>query len=95
MFEHGIDLQSAVDLAVEMVAQRVKDYKDLKANLPSFGSDIDIQLATYLKGLEHFTQGTILWYYSVPSKCRLFYYYGLANSNWMIINPLLDHRVLS
>jgi len=70
MIERNINLQGAVDLLTDMLAQRVQDYVDLKATLPSWGPDVDAPLAIYLKNLEHFVQGTILWYYSVPRYFR-------------------------
>jgi len=70
MLQHNIDVQGAVDIATKMIAQRVADYVDLKRRLPSFGPDIDGELARYLKALEHFTQGTVAWYYASPRYFR-------------------------
>jgi len=53
-----------------MLAKRVNDYVELKAALPSFGPEADAQLAIFLKNLEHFVQGSIMWYYSVPRYFR-------------------------
>ena len=68
MVERKLDLQSAVDLLVDMLVNRVEEYARLRKQLPSFGPDIDAELAKYLKNLEHFVQGTVLWYYLSPSE---------------------------
>jgi hypothetical protein len=62
-----MDLQSAVDTLTEMIAQRVRDYAELKASLPSFGTEVDAELARYLAELEHETYGSVRWYYESPS----------------------------
>lgn len=71
MVENNLDLQGGVDLLTDMLAKRVDEYVELKNQLPSWGPEVDGPLAIYLKNLEHFVQGTVLWYYSVPSKVFL------------------------
>ncbi|KJA21771.1 hypothetical protein HYPSUDRAFT_202683 [Hypholoma sublateritium FD-334 SS-4] len=66
MVEHNIDLQSAIDLLTNMLDERVKEYLALKQSLPSFGTKVDIQLSRYHTALEHFVQGTVVWYYMSP-----------------------------
>ncbi|KAF8553877.1 terpenoid synthase [Imleria badia] len=68
MHEYNVGLQAAIDILTEMLAQRVEDYIELKNQLPSFGPDVDRELARYLHALENFVQGTVLWYYLSPSK---------------------------
>lgn len=60
MVERNVELQEAVDILTEMLAERVTDYLKLKASLPSFGAEVDAMLAKYHKGLEHFVQGTVV-----------------------------------
>ena len=67
MAERHLNLQGAVDLLTDMIAQRVQDYVGLKEKLPSFGPDVDQNLDVYLKALENFVQATIVWYYLSPS----------------------------
>ncbi|THH09110.1 hypothetical protein EW146_g8788 [Bondarzewia mesenterica] len=64
MVERRVDLQTAIDLLTDMLSERVRDYANLKTKLPSFGREIDAQLVIYHKNLEHFVQGTIVWYYA-------------------------------
>lgn len=63
MVERNVDLQGAIDVLTNMIADRVDEYVDLKSRLQSFGPKVDIQLHRYLEGLEHFVQGTVVWYY--------------------------------
>lgn len=71
MVERNTDLQDAIDIVTDMVADRVTEYIDLKSRLPSFGSRVDAELHRYLKGVEHFVQGTIVWYYDSPRKHQI------------------------
>lgn len=68
MHERNVGLQAAIDILTEMLAQRVEEYVALKSQLPSFGADVDRELARYLHALENFVQGTVLWYYLSPSE---------------------------
>jgi len=70
MDERRVGLQEAIDILTEMLSQRVNEYLALKASLPSFGSNVDRELSRYIEALEHFTQGTVLWYYSSPRYFR-------------------------
>ncbi|KAF5374219.1 hypothetical protein D9758_004664 [Tetrapyrgos nigripes] len=64
MEEKDLDLQDAIDYVIQMLNDRVDDYRALKKSLPSFGPCVDAELARYLRALEHFVQGTVVWYYS-------------------------------
>ncbi|KAI0742449.1 isoprenoid synthase domain-containing protein [Daedaleopsis nitida] len=63
MIERDCDLQTAVDVLTDMQAQRVADYVRYKAQLPSFGPEVDTELARYNAAIEQYTQGTVVWYY--------------------------------
>ena len=73
MIERDCDLQTAVDVLSEMLAQRVADYARFKAQLPSFGAEVDAELARYNKAIEQYTQGTVVWYYYSPRKSACFH----------------------
>ena len=66
MAERNVDLQPAIDILTEMLATRENDYAQLKRQLPSFGAEVDQQLEIYHENLEHFVQGTVVWYYNSP-----------------------------
>ncbi|KAL4256657.1 Terpene synthase [Pleurotus pulmonarius] len=64
MVEHKLNLQDAIDRVVQMLRDRIVDYVELKKCVPSFGPDIDSELLRYLRYLENYVQGTVVWYYS-------------------------------
>ncbi|KAH8918639.1 terpenoid synthase, partial [Atractiella rhizophila] len=66
MVQHDVDLQTAVDMLTDMVAQRVKEYELLKTQLPSWGPKVDAEVAKYNKAVEHLVQGCVVWYYHSP-----------------------------
>ncbi|KAI8992770.1 isoprenoid synthase domain-containing protein [Trametes punicea] len=68
MTERDTDLQGAVDILTDMLAQRVADYARYKSQLPSFGTEVDAELARYIKAMEKYTQGTTVWYHKSPRK---------------------------
>lgn len=70
MHERDVGLQEAINILTDMLNQRVDDYLKFKSELPSFGADVDAELARYLHALENFTQGTVLWYYLSPRYFR-------------------------
>ena len=69
MLELDCDLQTAIDVLTDMFAQRVADYVQFKSQLPSFGPEVDSELARYHKAIEQYTQGTVVWYYYSPRTC--------------------------
>ncbi|KAI0705976.1 terpenoid synthase [Cerioporus squamosus] len=70
MLERDCDLQTAVDVLTDMLAQRVADYARYKSQLPSFGPEVDAELARYNTAIEQYTQGTVVWYYYSPRYFR-------------------------
>ena len=69
MLEHDVDVQSAINIVTDMLADRVDDYANYKKQLPSFGAELDLELARYFKALEQYVQGTVIWYYESPRAC--------------------------
>jgi hypothetical protein len=66
MVERQVELQEAIDIVVDMLDSRVKEYTELKTKLPSFGQKVDLELTKYHTALEHYVQGTVVWYYLSP-----------------------------
>ena len=66
MIERDCGLQAAIDTLTDMLSQRLVEYEKFKAQLPSFGPEIDVELARYIKAIEQYTQGTVVWYYTSP-----------------------------
>ncbi|EGO03037.1 hypothetical protein SERLA73DRAFT_165924 [Serpula lacrymans var. lacrymans S7.3] len=82
MIEHNVGLQAAIDILTDMLADRVAEYTELKKQLPSFGPAVDTELMRYLEALEHFVQGTVLWYYLSP---RYFRTIDISNREDLIV----------
>jgi len=87
MLEKGLDLQSAIDFATDMVRARVKEYVNLKSEVPSFGSETDEEVARFIKALEHWVQGSVVWYYESP---RYFRDIDISVKNNLMV-PLMRH----
>ncbi|KAF9476263.1 terpenoid synthase [Pholiota conissans] len=66
MVERNLELQDAINALTDMLETRVAEYLALKKSLPSFGKEVDAQLRRYHGALEHFVQGTVVWYYMSP-----------------------------
>ncbi|MEP7286008.1 MAG: hypothetical protein ABI947_09595 [Chloroflexota bacterium] len=61
--EHQLTLQQAIDNAAQIFNERIQLYCDLEAQVPSFGTEIDGELARYLAGLRYWVRGNIDWSY--------------------------------
>jgi len=82
MLERDVDLQTAVNVVTKMLSDRVNDYVWWKKQLPSFSSEVDTELQRYLKALEQFIQGTVVWNYESP---RYFRGMDIANKEDLVI----------
>ncbi|KAF5381366.1 hypothetical protein D9615_008302 [Tricholomella constricta] len=61
MSEEGLDLQSAVDFVGTMCKQSIDRFVDDRANLPSWGPEIDKDVNTYVNGLADWIVGSLHW----------------------------------
>ncbi|KAJ1299261.1 hypothetical protein OPQ81_002698, partial [Rhizoctonia solani] len=61
MWHNQIGVQDAVDHANKLIESRLQDYLKAKANLPSFGPDLDGELTRYVQGVEYCIQACIDW----------------------------------
>lgn len=61
--QQQISLEEAVKLAAEMHDQKVKELLSLEAYLPSFGEEIDNEVAKYISGLHSWIRGNLDWYF--------------------------------
>ncbi|KAG2104282.1 isoprenoid synthase domain-containing protein [Suillus cothurnatus] len=66
----------AINILTEMLNQRVDDYIKIKSLLPSFGTDVDVELERYFHAMENFVQGAALWYYFSPR-----FFHGIDATN--------------
>ena len=66
-----VELQEAIDFAMDMLESRVSEYISLKSRLPTFGSEVNSELARYYVGIENLLQGGIVWSYLTPRAFNL------------------------
>ncbi|KIJ56936.1 hypothetical protein M422DRAFT_149816 [Sphaerobolus stellatus SS14] len=61
MKSYNTDLQGAVDRIGQMSAETVAKYLETKSKLPSWGEEIDKDVAAYIHGLEDWMAGSLQW----------------------------------
>lgn len=61
MKEQNISLQRAVDFVGDMVFDTMRKFEEDKSNLPSWGPEIDAQVAEYVLGMEQWVVGSFEW----------------------------------
>lgn len=61
MVQEGLDLQSAIDFVGRMCEQSINRFVADRANLPSWGPEIDRQVAIYVDGLADWIVGSLHW----------------------------------
>ncbi|KAJ8487526.1 hypothetical protein ONZ45_g9641 [Pleurotus djamor] len=61
MHEEGLDLQSAVDFVGQLCKQSIDRFNEDRANLPSWGPEIDRDVAIYVGGLADWIVGSLHW----------------------------------
>ncbi|KAL4242474.1 Terpene synthase [Abortiporus biennis] len=88
MLEHDLDLQTAINFVSSMLAKRVKEYMELKKQIPSFGPKVDEEIARYLTAIEHCIQGATRWYYGK----RYFRDLDITNRNFLVVPVFKSSR---
>lgn len=73
MWDKKLDLEGAMDYVDQLTRKRVQEYVDAKAQLRSFGPDLDDKVALYIRGIEYWVQGAIDWTFMTARKSRLGY----------------------
>lgn len=58
--EHGVELQRAIDVAVEMHDEAVRHFLELERNLPSFGEHSE-NVATLVTGVRRWIRANVDW----------------------------------
>lgn len=61
MMQEGLDLQSSVDFVGQLCKQSIDRFNDDRANLPSWGPEIDRQVDIYVDGLADWIVGSLHW----------------------------------
>ncbi|KAG9123248.1 hypothetical protein FRC07_015191 [Ceratobasidium sp. 392] len=66
MWNEGLGLEGAIDYVDKLLRKRLQEYVDAKAQLRSFGPEVDAQIAQYIQGVEYGVQGSISWTFMTP-----------------------------
>lgn len=61
MNQEGIDLQTAVDFVGNMCKQSIDRFNAERIQLPSWGPEIDREVAIYVDGLADWIVGSLHW----------------------------------
>lgn len=61
MHQEGVDLQTAVDFVGNMCKQSIDRFNEDRARLPSWGPEIDRDVAIYVDGLANWIVGSLHW----------------------------------
>lgn len=61
MREQGLDLQDAVDYSGQLCKSAIQRFEDNRAILPSWGEEVDRQVAIYIQGMQDLIVGTLHW----------------------------------
>ncbi|KAF8135132.1 isoprenoid synthase domain-containing protein [Boletus edulis] len=61
MREQGLDLQGAVDYVGALCKGTIQRFEDNRAILPSWGGELDKQVAIYVQGLQNWIVGSLHW----------------------------------
>ena len=61
MREQGLDLQGAVDYVGALCKGTIQRFEDNRAILPSWGEELDKQVAIYVEGLQNWIVGSLHW----------------------------------
>ncbi|KAG2046914.1 terpenoid synthase [Suillus hirtellus] len=61
MVKEGLDLQGAVDYCGRLCNISLQRFEENRANLPSWGEEVDKDVAKYVEGLQNWITGTLQW----------------------------------
>jgi hypothetical protein len=61
MREQGLDLQGAFDYSGQLCKSAIQRFEDNRAALPSWGEEVDRQVAIYVQGLLDVAVGSLHW----------------------------------
>ncbi|KAF8076926.1 terpenoid synthase [Lyophyllum atratum] len=61
MEQHHIHIQAAMDLAGYHCVEAINTYRENKKSVPSWGAEVDQDVAEYMRGVEFFMSGILEW----------------------------------
>jgi hypothetical protein len=62
MHQQNVHLQAAIDFVGDLCMQSIDRFNDIRSHLPSWGPQIDEDVAKYAEGLSNWMMGTLHWY---------------------------------
>ncbi|KAG8772965.1 hypothetical protein FRC12_002811 [Ceratobasidium sp. 428] len=66
MCNEQLDLEGALEYVDKLLRKRLQRYVDAKAQLRSFGPELDARIKQYVQGIEYGVQGSISWTFMTP-----------------------------
>jgi 5-epi-alpha-selinene synthase len=60
--QEQFSIEKAIERVTEIHDQEVRSLIDLEASLPSFGEELDTELAKYISGMHNWIRGNLDWY---------------------------------
>ncbi|KAG2031502.1 isoprenoid synthase domain-containing protein [Suillus americanus] len=63
MHDRGLDLQGAMDCAGQMCKDAIRRFESYRPILPSWGEEVDRQVAVYVEGLQNWMIGSLHWHF--------------------------------
>ncbi|KAG1857771.1 isoprenoid synthase domain-containing protein [Suillus subluteus] len=66
MHNRGLDLQGAMDYTGQMCKDAIQHFESNRSILPSWGEEIDRQLAIHIEGLQNWMVGSLHWHLNTP-----------------------------
>lgn len=63
-YQQQIPLELAIKRAIEVHDQEVQELIKIQASLPSFGEELDVELAKYISGMYAWIRGNLDWYFN-------------------------------
>ncbi|KAF8509108.1 terpenoid synthase [Hysterangium stoloniferum] len=66
MKNYDLDLQSAIDRIGDICIKAINDYRQARAQFPSYGPEIDAQLSLFFHGLQSWMSGNLEWSFETP-----------------------------
>ncbi|KAG1814749.1 isoprenoid synthase domain-containing protein [Suillus subaureus] len=67
MREQGLDLQGAVDYSGQLCKSAIQRFEDNRTALPSWGEELDRQVAIYIQGMLDLAVGSLHWALILPA----------------------------
>ncbi|KAF9237779.1 isoprenoid synthase domain-containing protein [Melanogaster broomeanus] len=68
MHDKGLDLQGAMDYAVGLCKGAIQRFEDNRGMLPSWGKELDQQVAIYVQGLQDWNVGSLHWHLAISER---------------------------